>query len=261
MQPQIVLLQEAFTDDAKAIGVKAGYRHILSGPNKASPQMPGLSAGDVGFARDASWFKGEDIGHWVDSGLVILSDYPITRGRQAIFPNDLCAGFDCIASKGVQLAWVNIPGRASPLAIVNTHLNSRRSSGVSIPRANKALMQQFSAARQFIEKNLPTDASAIFAGDFNVGRDEQRIRHANQVGGPLPGAREALTDALAQDRVESVSRADARKSRRNGKDLQFYRSTASFPFQLANLRVVFGTIGVGGHLSDHIGYAAEYSLH
>ena len=33
--PQVVLLQEAFSDDARAIGRNAGYRYVVAGPSAA----------------------------------------------------------------------------------------------------------------------------------------------------------------------------------------------------------------------------------
>lgn len=103
-QPEVVILQEAFIDDAKAIGAVAGYRFFAEGPG--APQQSGITATvkDARFAKNGSWWKGEDIGQWTGSGLQILSDFSITAVHTAPFPATACAGYDCLAKKGVMLA-------------------------------------------------------------------------------------------------------------------------------------------------------------
>ena len=43
-----------------------------------------------------------------------------------------CAGFDCLANKGVLLARIAVPGMAQPLTVANAHLNARKAAGVSV---------------------------------------------------------------------------------------------------------------------------------
>ena len=74
-QPHVVLLQEAFSAPAQAIGRDAGYRWIVEGPSAeaSSPIRPG--AADLDFEAGANWWHGETQGKHYDSGLMILSDF------------------------------------------------------------------------------------------------------------------------------------------------------------------------------------------
>lgn len=79
--PHIVVLQEAFTQDAQSIGRATGYRYIAQGPSAhmAGVAVPARTSSPLVDGR--SWLKGEDVGKYVGSGLQILSDYPITGVR------------------------------------------------------------------------------------------------------------------------------------------------------------------------------------
>jgi hypothetical protein len=112
-QPHVVVLQEAFTQGAKAIGTKSGYRYIVNGPSRDSIGNQQAEATDLTFNNAASFFKGETSGKWLDSGLQILSDYPIVSVKRQAFPAFACAGFDCLANKGILLVTIAVPGSAT----------------------------------------------------------------------------------------------------------------------------------------------------
>jgi hypothetical protein len=254
VQPHVVLLQEAFIPEAKAIARAAGYAHVALGP-----QIADVGTAPVDLAGGASWFKGESLGKWVDSGLVILSDYPIIRTRKMAFPADMCAGFDCLAAKGVLLAWIKVPGHDTPVAIADTHLNSRKASGVDVNRANTAYGLQVAAARQFIRANVPADAGIIFGGDFNLGHDPRRIAAEAAQGGIVPGAREATALANAIDTTGMTSR-DRTAILSRAKDKQYFRAGADDGLVLRDLEVPFGIDNGGNRLSDHLGFIASYAV-
>lgn len=254
VQPHVVLLQEAFIPEAKAIARAAGYAHVALGP-----QIADVGNTPVNLAGGASWLKGERLGKWVDSGLVILSDYPIVRTRKMAFPADMCAGFDCLAAKGVLLAWIKVPGRDAPVAIADTHLNSRKASGVDVGRANTAYGLQVAAARNFIRANVPTDADIIFGGDFNLGHDPRRIADEEAEGGIVPGAREATSLANAIDATGMAPR-DRSAILSRAKDKQYFRAGADDRLALRDLEVPFGIGNGGSELSDHLGFIASYAV-
>lgn len=257
-QPHIVLLQEAFIPEAKAIASAAGYAHVVMGPQIADATTA-ATRGDARLAESTSWLKGEGLGKWVDSGLVILSDYPIVRTRKMAFPEQLCAGFDCLAAKGVLLAWVQVPGRNSLIAIADTHLNSRKASGVGVKRANEAYLGQVAAVRGFIRANVPAGSAVIFGGDFNIGHDRTRIAAEAANGGIVEGGGEATQVAgnlpggwqVGSDRTAILARA---------KDKQYFRAGSDGRLKLRNLEVPFGSANGGNGLSDHIGYVADYAF-
>lgn len=255
-QPHVVLLQEAFIPEAKAIARTAGYAYVALGP-----QISDVRKVPMDLAAGSSWLKGESLGKWIDSGLLILSDYPIVRTRKMAFPADMCAGYDCLAAKGVLLAWIKVPGHDAPFAIADTHLNSRRASGVDVHRANTAYGLQVAAVRNFIRANVPVDAAIIFGGDFNLGHDPRRLAAEAAAGGIVPGAREVTslahsidtTGMTAGDRAAIFSRA---------KDKQYFRAGAGAGNGLAlrDLEVPFGIGNGGPELSDHLGFVASYAV-
>ncbi|WP_313803956.1 endonuclease/exonuclease/phosphatase family protein [Sphingobium sp.] len=259
--PQIVLLQEAFTSDARAIGRAAGYRYIVDGPGEyaASPQPPG--PGDVRFAAVASWSHGEGIGPFVGSGLQLLSDFPIVEAHVMAYPRFACAGFDCLANKGAVLARIRLPGQSDPIDVVTTHLNSRRASDVADDRSNHAHGRQLECLTAFIRRYHDPRNALIVAGDFNAGQTEARradlIDHAARdwsFGIPMNSA------YAAAEGLRLPLSADARRSERGGRDWEFFAPGRDIDVALRRIEVPFGHAADGSMLSDHVGYAAVFAL-
>lgn len=259
-QPHIVMLQEAFTDEAKAIGRAAGYRYVAWGPGPAAAANSPRSSLGSSFAAQASAVKGEGLGKVLDSGLAIFSDYPIVASSGEAFPSDACAGFDCLAAKGVQLAQIRIPGQAEPLRVINTHLNSDvSSSGVGEKRTDMAFAWQYAAFRDFAARSIPANAPAIVGGDLNIGPSERRWAQAQRIGDPLSGAREAVGEALQRGPVIQTARPAAQVIYNKRIDRLFYRAGRMMPFAITQFDVPF-TTGGPDSLSDHAGFVATYRL-
>lgn len=261
-QPDVVALQEAFVPEAKAIAARAGYKWIAIGPQPSealgTPSDRSERLASANLANGASWTRGETEGKWVDSGLVIMSDYPIIAARRMAFPASLCAGFDCLASKGLLVAWVRVPGQAQPVAVANTHLNSRRASGVSVDRANQAYKLQLAAAFSFIHAQVPASQALVFAGDFNVGHDPDRISGAKSLIGDALGTAEASSRLPG---AETTLRPELAAIVKRGKDKQYYRSGTATKLAFGAMDVPFGAHPGADALSDHIGYVVTYCFH
>lgn len=262
-QPHIVVLQEAFTPVAKAIGRASGYRFSATGPAAAEANNRPLSASDRAFAAGASWFKGERSGKLVDSGLEILSDYPIIGVRRMAFPAFACAGYDCLANKGVLMVALAVPGSPTPVVIATAHFNSRASSGVADERSNYAYARQVDAAGAFLAESPWRRYPIVFAGDFNVGKSLPRrtylaaaVAHwwAGWRRGPV---RDAMHSCHGQP--GHFSRA-AEESFARAKDWQFFASTRFAALSADAISVPFGRATDGSMLSDHFGYTARYRL-
>ncbi|WP_176598136.1 MULTISPECIES: endonuclease/exonuclease/phosphatase family protein [Sphingobium] len=258
--PQIVLLQEAFTSEARTIGRAAGYRYILDGPGEDAASLQPPAPADLRFAAAESWSHGEGIGKWVGSGLQILSDFPIVGAHAMVYPGYACAGFDCLANKGAMLVRISLPGGGDPVDVVTTHLNSRRASDVPDERSNQAHDRQLACLTAFIRRfHDPRDA-LIVAGDFNAGQTQARR-------GDLIGqARSWSLGAPADNAYAAAARlhlplsADARLSARRGRDWEFFASGRDTDVALRRIEVPFGHAADGSMLSDHVGYAAVYAL-
>jgi endonuclease/exonuclease/phosphatase family metal-dependent hydrolase len=256
-QPQVVLLQEAFTDDAKAIARQAGYRHIAIGPQQA----PAADAAPLGesFAAAARWDRGELSESLLDSGLVILSDYPIVQRRNFAFPQGACAGFDCLAAKGVMIAWIAVPDGPQPIAIINTHLNSRHAAHVASERADQAYVWQVDATRRFVSENVDPDTPVIFGGDFNGGVAPRRLSALAQ---PMLDASEqdGLSTALTLRGIPDPMRDEVTHILKRNKDKLLSRNGSGITLAPRHVSVPFGIRSPTAPLSDHAGFVIEYAM-
>lgn len=254
--PSIVVLQEAFTGQAQAIGRRGGYRYAVRGPDDDT-----RGAADGGTSEPSRrWWLGETEGKFVGSGLMILSDYPIQRVRRVAFPDTACAGFDCLANKGALLATVAVPGAPAPIDIVDTHLNSRHASHADDQDSLQAYRAQVDVLAQFIRSNHDPRHPLVVAGDFNVGAvapRRQALLSAAAAWSGAGGVRDAY-DALAARNGHFT--ADMAYSRQHARDWQFFSNGRDGALQLAAINVPFGGYWQGNMLSDHIGYTAAFRL-
>ncbi|WP_176594594.1 endonuclease/exonuclease/phosphatase family protein [Sphingobium sp. EM0848] len=259
--PHVVLLQEAFTSEAQAMGRAAGYRYIANGADQDASSGLRPSSADLRFAEQDSWLHGEGVGKYVGSGLQILSDYPIVDVRRMVFPAFACAGFDCLANKGALLARIRLPGQADPVDVVTTHLNSRRASRVADERSNHAFTAELVDLGAFIRNNHDPRNALIVAGDFNAGQTPQRradlIEQATR--NWAPGARVDNAYDAAQASGIALT-ADGLSSRQRGRDWEFFAPGRTMGMTLHGITVPFGHDRSGVMLSDHIGYSGIFDI-
>lgn len=265
--PQVVVLQEAFTEEARAIGAAAGYRYRIDGPSAETPRPRPPVPLDAAFLAARSSWTGERTGPWISSGLMILSDYPIRGVARAAFPQDACAGFDCLANKGVLLAKVALPGLAAPVEIVTAHLNAGRKSGTPTAHNLYAYRQQMAALDRFLARQASPDLARIMAGDFNVSHSTDRLARFKAM-----WRRAALIPVTAMGRDKHATKC-GRESACDGalpiapnvplihaNDWQFYASGRAVTLAPLRRTIPFGREPDGGMLSDHIGYSVTYAV-
>ncbi|MDF0542144.1 endonuclease/exonuclease/phosphatase family protein [Sphingobium sp. H39-3-25] len=264
-QPHVILLQEAFTPEAAQIAAQAGYAHVAAGPDAGLRTPIPATEGDTAYGEQALWYRGEGVDKQLGSGLMILSDYPIIGIDRMAFPDFACAGFDCLANKGVLIAHLKVPGIDAPVSIVNTHLNARKAAGVPIGRSLQAFSRQVELMARFIRRHVPADRAMILGGDMNIGGDRDRYaafftRFAQTgMGFVTPaggGARIALAQTAAGD-TEALRDLAASCDRR--KDWLFARDVGNVPMRVVQADVPFGREPQGEPLSDHFGYAIRYA--
>ncbi len=265
-QPHVIVLQEAFTAPAKQIAANSGYRFIANGPTTHMSSSIRPTAGDRAFAQNASVSKGESSGKYLDSGLQIASDYPIIAVRRAAFPPFACAGYDCLANKGVMLVTIKVPGNAQPITIATTHMNSKRASGVSQTRSLYAYQRQVDFINGFIAKHRNPRLPIIFAGDFNAS-SVQRRRHlfergtaswAMQAANPVQSALDRCLQATppCTGKIPPI----ASLIRERARDWQFYIPGMTGSIAAVGVTVPFGLERTGNMLSDHVGYGITYQF-
>jgi endonuclease/exonuclease/phosphatase family metal-dependent hydrolase len=264
-QPHVVVLQEAFTADAKRVGRESGYRYVIDGPGRDDLNDTPPTRADTAFAASARFLNGERSGRILDSGLQILSDYPVLAVRRAPFPQYACAGFDCLANKGMLMALIAVPGSSTPVAVVTVHLNSHKASHAPYERADYAYRRQINAIDRFLTENVAPGLPLVVAGDFNVGKIEGRrtylMRHASQWWNGRGGAH--MSNAYDDCEIQQFAcgrflDADARYSFKHARDWQFMMPGRETALKVARIAVPFGHDNQGLMLSDHIGYVAYY---
>lgn len=171
--PDIVLMQEAFTSRAARIGKQAGYANAIGGPKRS--EMMKDSAIDRQFAADRRRKKGERAPKVMRSGLYVLSDYPVADMIREGFARRACAGFDCLAAKGMMLVRVAVPGVPAPVDIFTTHMNSGRAARVPLERSAEAHRYQALEAAHFLDQHHLSGNPLIIGGDFNMRRNPERF--------------------------------------------------------------------------------------
>jgi endonuclease/exonuclease/phosphatase family metal-dependent hydrolase len=175
--PQLIVLQEVFSDDARRIGARAGYPYVASGPAADSPRRGPAASIPAAFDAARQPFAGETAPKFINSGLQLLSTYPITSTQAEPFSARACAGTDCLANKGAMLVRVQIPGMPAPLEILNTHMNSRKGAGVPYARTDQAHRFQTDELTAFMASARRPANPLIIAGDFNMKAASLRFRH------------------------------------------------------------------------------------
>lgn len=265
-QPHVIILQEAFTSPAKAIARRSGYRYIVEGPSR-DLQSPILArASDRPFIEGASFFKGERSGKHVGSGLILASDYPILSVHREAFPAFACAGYDCLANKGILMVTVKVPGSATPVTVVTTHMNSKKSSGVSQSRSLLAYRRQVEVIDDFIARYRNPDLPVILAGDFNASSAERRSFLTAHSAAKWTTKRRLPIDNALQHCLKSDAPcgravpAIAATVFQKGRDWQFFSAGYRASIQAIAMAVPFGREHDGTMLSDHVGYRVTYRL-
>lgn len=256
-QPSVVVLQEAFTADAKAIGERAGYRYRVFGADR-----DGVAAGQNGPAVARQWYLGETQGKQLDSGLLVLSDFPIVEVARAAFPADACAGFDCLAAKGVVLVTIELPGKGR-VAVATTHFNSRGASYAPAEETARAYAAQAEFLAAFLAHEWTADAPLVLAGDFNMGRRPFRqavlpAALSQLLGGGKPA--EGLRRVMAEDEAGIGRSPDARSIRMRARDMQFILDSRDRALVPVGATIPFGTEKDGSALSDHMGFVIHYRI-
>ncbi len=253
VQPAVVVLQEAFRSEAKSIGDRAGYRYQIGGA-KAHRIANAVSRRAPLRRRSAA--------PQLDSGLIVLSDFPILDVNRAAFPSGACAGMDCFAAKGVVLVTLAVPGKGK-VEVATTHLNSKGASWASEKETERAYREQVDFLVEFLRSNRNPKVPLILAGDFNLGDREERLAILPPAltrlnGGEAPP--EALRGCIDADFMLDAHADDAQWVVKRARDMQYVLPGDGRTLSAIAARIPFGSEAGGEPLSDHFGYTIEYRL-
>lgn len=254
--PHIVFLQEAFTDAAEQLIDLAGYSYSARGPAATDPPPPASQYISDEFRKERRLIDGEGWGKWADSGLYILSDYPILEQSARPFSRDACAGWDCLANKGVLFARIELPGLPVPLQVFTAHLNSRIDAGVPERRSLTAHRAQVRELDAFIERRVDPALPLIFGGDFNTMDAPARFDYLErQLEYPI------LRKFCVKEPGCPVDlRLDGKAPWLKTQDLQGFQPGRGVRIRPVQAGLVFEKASHRVRLSDHDGYLVTYEL-
>ncbi|MCR5874068.1 endonuclease/exonuclease/phosphatase family protein [Phenylobacterium sp. J426] len=224
-QPDVILLQEGFRGEVAELVRASGYRHWAQGPRRGG------------------------LGKLTGGGLHVLSDLPIRSTVNAVY--SACAGYDCLAAKGVMLVRLEADGEV--VDVVNTHMNSRRASGARPEQARAAHNRQTEELQAFLARHLTPGRPALIGGDFNVRNAPERYYHRVEAR-PYQVVSEFCRRSAACDGASTEDEPWLRSQ-----DLQAFVSPG--PDAVRPLRIEAAFDGLAGaRLSDHDGYLVRYAL-
>lgn len=253
-QPDVVLIQEGFREEIADLAKVSGYRFWARGPDRADRPPPRADHA-AAYPAVRYPFSGEGWGKFTGSGLHILSDLPILAVRREAYR--ACAGFDCLANKGVMLVRVALPGGGGEVDIVNTHLNARGASQTPPARTLAAHNRQTAQLLAFIRREHRPEIPLVVGGDFNVRNAPARYDYD---AGSRPY--KVVSEYCARPGGSCTGQAVAAGTRPwlRSQDLQAFSSGAALEVRPISVATVFKAAKGERPLSDHAGYLVRYRL-
>lgn len=247
-QPDVVLLQEGFRSEVAELVKASGYANWATGPDRRSEASRPLR-----LPRLKGLLRGEGWGKATGAGLHVLSDTPIREVRTAAY--SACAGFDCLANKGVMLVRLDLDG-GGVLDVVNTHLNSKRASGAPHAETIRAYKVQMDEMLAFLATETAPDRPLVVGGDFNVKNAPDRYSYRAETR-PFRVVSEfchAEADACG------VPRGGEPRPWLRSQDLQAFASSGQALVRPIATAKLFDGQWSGPMLSDHAGYLVRYRV-
>ncbi|WP_443018911.1 endonuclease/exonuclease/phosphatase family protein [Sphingomonas sp.] len=252
--PDVVLFQEMFSPAAKRAVAASGYPAIVSGARRTTRARGTTRDGLPGRANA---LHGEIGIRVFGSGLAIASRYPIVHDDQRPFGRRSCAGIDCLANKGVQLARIAIPGVPGVVSLYNTHMNSRGASRAPAPRHLAAHDRQALEASRFIDDTLDDGSPLVFGGDFNMRHSEARWENFTRYK-DIALVHRVCADPAAGCEVRMSWDGD--EPWMDTQDLQFFEPGGVIDIRPIRVEAMFDGGSSGQRLSDHDGFLVTYRL-
>ncbi len=251
--PDVVLLQEVFTDEARKVAAISGYKTVIHGPGRENTRTNWFSRPFV-YLWKAAWDRSV---HLEGSGLMILTDLPVDAVKQVPFGHRACAGTDCFANKGLAYVRVRLPHSDQWVDIVDTHLNSNDSSGAGIKQILSAHEEQVDKIHDLIDAQQGTHDALIVGGDFNSNPETVRYAYLQD----RLGLADANTVCLVhRESCDIPSSVNLQAFWRGNKLREFYRQGASTHLEPVRATMDFTRPYHGKPLSDHDAIEITYRV-
>lgn len=160
----VVVLQEAGLAASNDLRARSGYPWSARGPGNCemvAADVKRLRPRRVPSPRRSHLRRHRAPCRNVGSGLMILSRHPISQVRAMPFSRFDCAGWDCLANKGLLLVRVHPPGLPFPIQVVTTHMQAGASR-------DAVRLRQIQTLADFLAKQATLRLPLILAGDVNL---------------------------------------------------------------------------------------------
>ena len=252
--PDVILFQEVFSRASVRMVERLPYPSLAAGParsesrtRRSGPSLPGRARphrGEIGLKLQTA-------------GLAIASEFPIVSIGSAPFPRRACAGFDCLANKGLLHVELALPGVPRTLHLFNTHMNSQGASRVPARRHHAAHREQARFAAAFVDEVAGVASGIIFGGDFNMRGSDIRF-DAFDRGQPLVLVHRHCIEQ--PERCDVLMSWDGDAPWMDTQDLQLFRPGRELGVRPVRIEAMFDGGPTGPQLSDHDGFRVLYEL-
>jgi endonuclease/exonuclease/phosphatase family metal-dependent hydrolase len=221
--PDIVLLQESFDAKTADLRREAKYPFVAVGPSSSK---------------------------LLDSGLYVLSAFPIEAKSTVLYGAADCGTWDCFAAKGAQMVRVRFPGVPVPVTFVNTHTQS----GAKYEVARESQLQDLV---QYLKQVLPSNDGSIVGGDFNTMPSRSTFTNFERNSGLTSVGRVCLTEGSG---CGVAAGTDKSMILANSVDHFFINPGTTLHVKPLAVGRTFEKPVNGRMLSDHLGYEVIYEL-
>lgn len=223
LAPDIVLLQEAFQSRANELSQHGGYPFVAMGPSNEK---------------------------LVNSGIQILSQFPIDYQQSILYKDEDCGTWDCFASKGAQIARIQLPGVPFLLTVANTHAQS--DDDYNAPRRNQLQM-----LAHFLKSIFNPSAGLIVGGDFNTKPSLFSYQDFKKRTGLTSVGELCL---VPQNQCSLLGQTDRAKLLDDSNDQFFFVNGRQVSIRPISVERTFQHPYKGRMLSDHFGYETVFEI-
>ena len=221
--PDMVLLQESFSDRTLDLQRAAGYPFVAKGP------------------------VSEKI---ISSGLYILSDFPITFEQGLLYDSFTCGTWDCFASKGGLAVRVQMPGVPFQMLVATTHAQSGKDW-------NSPRQSQLEMFAGFLKGLINPELGLITGGDFNTQPAQPSYHEFLK----RTGFANVGETCLAPENKCNLSRSTTRQNLLEDSDDQVYfQNGTRVTIKPIAVGRNFAVPYKGRMLSDHLGYETIFEI-
>jgi endonuclease/exonuclease/phosphatase family metal-dependent hydrolase len=258
--PDVIVFQEAFSTTALRTATSTPLPYVVLGPRAST--RSGLPKTSDPVLRKRNVLRGEWGIRFMGSGIAVASRYPITASFSQPFGPTSCAGWDCLANKGVLLVQIAVPGLADPIEIATAHMNAQGASKAPPEKHFAAHNAQSAELADFLDRVSRPASPMILAGDFNMRRSPARLNAFETQNGYQLARRYCLEarEDPGMPPCEIRLSFDGDEPWLDTQDLQIYDDGENIALRPVRIEAWFDGPDAGGKLSDHDAYIVTYAI-